>query len=117
MFQLIDSDSGVKIDDSIFSYEGKYIVIYDNGTIINRELYIEKCDIENNINYKFRDALKKRLNFGRPVEEFYCISSKISNLSLFYAPDIGYSKIEITILVNNNITTHIPEKISSIIIS
>jgi hypothetical protein len=117
MFQLIDSNSSKKIDESIFSYQGTYIAIYDNGTILNKKLYIEKCDIEKNINYRFRDALKKRLNFEKPVEEFYCISPKSGKLPLFYIPDIGYSMINLAILINNNITTHIPEKISSLIVS
>jgi hypothetical protein len=119
MFQLIDaySNSAENIDDSILNYYGSYTVIYDNGTIFNKELNIEKCDFETNINYRFRDALKKRLNFGKPVEDFYCISSKNGKLPLFYTPGIGYSMIHLTILINKNITTHIPEKMALLIIS
>ena len=38
-------------------------------------------------------------------------------MPLFYTPGVGYSMIYLTILINNNITTHIPEKISSLIVS
>ena len=119
MFQLMDENTNlaVKNDDSILTYDGRYIAIYDNGTILNRELYIEKCDIENNINYRFRDALKKRLNFGKPIEDFYCISSKSGKFPLFYTPGIGYSIIYLSVLLNNSITTHIPEKMALLIVS
>ena len=116
MFQLIDSNTGNKIDDSIFSYQGNYHIIYDNGSFFHGELYIEKCDFEKNINSKYKESLKEKLNFGRPIEEFYCISPKSGNISLFYNPNIGYSIINLNILLKD-ITIFTPEKISSLIIS
>ena len=65
MFQLIDSNTGNKIDDSIFSYQGNYNIIYDNGSIFHGELYIEKCDFEKNINNRYKESLKNRLKFWK----------------------------------------------------
>ena len=116
MFQLIDSSTSYKIDDSIAFFEGQYIAVYDNGSFHNEVLFIEKCEFEKNINTRYIDILKKKLNFGRPVEEFFCISPKNGNLSLFYEPNIGYSLISLNVLIKN-ISTYTPEYIESIIIS
>ena len=62
------------------------------------------------------DLFKSKLNFWRPIEEFYCISSKSGNVSLFYSPNIGYSLINLNIMIKKN-SYSIPEKILSLIIS
>ena len=116
MFQLIDSSTSYKIDDSIAFFEGQYIAVYDNGSFHNEVLFIEKCEFEKNINKRYIDILKKKLNFGRPVEEFFCISPKNGNLSLFYKPNIGYSFISLNIFIKN-ISIYTPDNIESIIVS
>ena len=58
----------------------------------------------------------KKLNYGRPVEEFFCISSKNGNLSLFYEPNIGYSLINLRIIIKD-ISIYSPENIGSIIVT
>ena len=101
MFQLIDSTTSKKIEDSIAFFNGDYKIIYDNGTYYKEELYIEKCEFDKNINERYKKILIKKLNFGRPIEEFYCISSKNGNLSLFYIPNVGYSFINLHIIIKN----------------
>lgn len=59
MFQLIDTNSGKKVEDSILGYMGDYVFVYDNGSIFTGEIYIEKCDFEKNINYRYTGILKK----------------------------------------------------------
>ena len=115
MFQIIDSTTSKKIDDSIAFFNGDYKIIYDNGTYYKEELYIEKCEFDKNINERYKKILIKKLNFGRPIEEFYRISSKNWNLSLFYIPNVGYSFINLHIIIKN-ISIYTPEKFESLII-
>ena len=116
MFQLIDTTNANIINNSIAYFESDYTIIYDNGTFDRGTIELEKCEFEKNINLKYKDYLTKKLNFGRPIEEFYCIKSKYGNISLFYNPNIGYSFINLQVIIKNN-TNYIPEKIQSLIIS
>ena len=116
MVQLIDSSTEQKIDDSIAFLQGSYTIIYDNGSIYYGDLEIEKCELEKNINLRYKETLLKKSNFGRPIDEFYCISSKNGNISLFYNPNIGYSLINLNVILKN-ISKLTPEKIESLVIS
>ena len=116
IFQLIDSSNAQIINDSIAYFEGNYKIIYDNGNFFNASLFIEKCEFGKNINIRYKELLKKKLNFGRPIETFYCISHKQEDLPLFYHPNIGYNLINLNIILKNN-SFYIPEKIQSLIIS
>jgi len=116
MFQLIDSTSIERIDESIAYFESTYTTIYDNGKVEVGPLKIEKCELGKNIDIKFKDFIIGKSNFGRPFEEFYCFSPKNENLSLFYYPDVSYHTIDLHIILKNN-TYYIPEKIQSLIVS
>jgi len=116
MFQLIDSTSVNRIDESIAYFESTYTTIYDNGKVEWGPLEIEKCELGKNIDLKFKDFIIGKSNFGRPVEDFYCFSPNNENLSLFYYPDIGYHMIDLQIILKNN-TYYMPEKIQSLIVS
>ena len=116
MFQLIETTNAQLINESIAYFTGDYKLIYDKGTIDRGLLYIERCEFGKNINSKYMNLLKSALNFGRPIEEFYCISSKSGNVSLFYNPNIGYSLINLNIMIKKN-SHFIPEKIQSLIVS
>jgi len=116
MFQLIDSTSVNRIDDSIAYFESSYTTIYDNGKVEEGPLKIEKCELGKNIDLKFKEFIIGKSNFGRPVEDFYCFSPNNENLSLFYYPDVGYHMINLLIVLKNN-TYYIPEKIQSLIVS
>ena len=59
MFQLIDSSTSIKIDDTIAFFKGEYEIIYDNGKFHKEELFIEKCEFEKNINEKYTDIIQK----------------------------------------------------------
>ena len=116
MFQLIDSTSVNRIDESIAYFESTYTTIYDNGKVEWGPLENEKCELGKNIDLKFKDFIIGKSNFGRPVEDFYCFSPNNENLSLFYYPDIGYHMIDLQIILKNN-TYYMPEKIQSLIVS
>ena len=116
MFQLVDTSNAQIINDSIAYYEGNYRIIYDNGNFSSAPLLIEKCEFGKNINLRYKELLKKKLNFGRPIETFYCISPKHENFSLFYQPNVGYNLISLNIILKNN-SYYIPEKIQSLIVS
>jgi len=116
MFQLIDSTNANIINNSIAYIEADYKIIYDNGSFYRDPIELEKCEFEKNINLKYKDYLTKKLNFGRPIEEFYCIKSKYGNISLFYNPNIGYSLINLQVIIKKN-NNYIPEKIQSLIIN
>ena len=74
MFQLIDSTSINRIDESVAYFESTYTTIYDNGKVEWGPLKIEKCELGKNIDLKFKDFIIGKSNFGRPVEDFYCFS-------------------------------------------
>ena len=116
MFQLIDSSTAQIINDSIAYFEGYHSAVYDDGHYDSGILFIEKCEFEKNINLRYKELLKERLNFGRPIETFYCISLKHDNISLFYHPRIGYNSINLVISLKDN-NNYIPEKIQALIIS
>ena len=116
MFQLVDTTNADIINNSIAYFESDYRIIYDNGTFVKSSLELEKCEFEKNINLRYKNFLSQKLNFGRPIEEFYCIKSDYGNISLFYNPNIGYSYINLHVIMRNN-TDYIPEKIQSLIIS
>jgi len=116
MFQLVDTTTLEAIDSSIAYYEGDYYIIYDNGTLYGAPLIIENCELGKNIDLKNKDIITDKYKFGRKIEDFYCISFKNENLSLFYHPNIGFSGINIYIIIKNN-SINIPGKIQSLIVS
>ena len=116
MFQLIDSTSVNRIDESIAYFESTYVNLYDNGKVERGNLTIEKCELGKNIDLKFKDFIIGKSNFGIPIEDFYCFSQNNGNLSLFYYPGIGYKTIHLQIILKNN-SYYIPEKIQSLIVS
>ena len=115
MFQLIETSSANIINDSIAYFEGNYRNIYDDGNIEDGTVFIEKCEFGININWEYFSIIKPKLNFARPIETFYCISAKNGNISLFYKPNIGYSNINLDIIIKNN-SYYIPERIQPLVI-
>ena len=116
MFQLIDSTSVKSINNSIAYFNSDYRIIYENGSLEVGDLEIERCELGKNIDIKYKDFIEDKSNFGRPLEEFYCLGSSNRNISLFYYPDIGYNIIRLHILFKN-ITEYIPEKVQTLIVS
>jgi hypothetical protein len=115
MFQLIDAISMKSLNNSIGYYVAEYIANYNNGTREITTLDIETCEIGKNIDKKYKDFVNDKTNFGKKVDEFYCISSKYENISLFYDPKVGYSSINLYIIYQNN-SIYTPEKIKSLIL-
>ena len=116
MFQLIDTTTFQKIDNSIGYYVAEYIIVYNNGTYLYTPLDIETCEIGKNIDKKYQNFVNDKSNFGRKIDEFKCISSNFENISLFYDPQVGFSVINLYIIFHNN-TNYNPEKIQSLLIT
>ena len=114
MFQLIDTTSLKPLNNSIGYYLGEYINYYNNGTNIYIPIDIETCKIGKNIDKKYENFVNDKSNYGRKIEDFYCISSKFENISLFYDPKVGFSSISLYIIFQNN-SFYTPEKIQSLI--
>jgi len=112
----MDAVSSTFVNDSIAYYEGGYTILYDNGKQENGNINVEKCEIGKNINSRYKDFINKKSNFGIPLENFYCISSKDENTNFFYQPNIGYSIINLYIFYKNN-SIYSPDELQSIIVS
>ena len=116
MFELFDSSSYNIINNSIAYFDSDYTIVYDNGTYEVGNIDIEKCELGKNIDIKYKDFIKDKSNFGRPLEDFYCFGSNNKNISLFYYPNIGYNLIGLHIIIKNN-TEYNPENIQILIVS
>jgi len=116
MFQLIDTSSLKVLNNSIGYYLAEYVIYYNNGTNIYTPIEIETCKIGKNIDKKYEKFISDNTNYGRKIEDFYCINSKFENISLFYNPKVGFSAISLYIIFQNN-TNYTPEKMQSLIIT
>ena len=113
MFQLIDTTSLITLNKSIGYYLAEYVIFYNNGTTIYTPIDIETCEIGKNIDKKYTDLLNN-YNYGRKIDEFYCFNTEFENISLFYNPKVGFSRIDLYIVFQNN-TNYTPERIQSLI--
>ena len=115
MFQIVNL-SIEKIEESIAYFEADYVEVYDNGTVYGTLLTIEKCKLGKNIDSKYQDLFYKKSSYGRNIEEFYCFGKSNENISLFYNPHIGFSFINLHIIIKKN-NDYTPEKLYILIIS
>ena len=123
MFQLIDYKSMKKINDSFIDFETTYTEIYDNANVNYLILNAKKCKPGENMNKNYERYLKEKINElsqeqiqeDKNVEDFYCISSDSSDISLFYNPNIGYSYIDLNIILKNQ-SMYIPEDLALMIV-
>ena len=115
MLQIVDSSTLNYTNDSVAYLKAQFTEIYDNGKVSGFPLKIEKCQIGKNINITFKDMIEEKYKFERTIEDFYCINPK-DNISIFYYPNIGYSFIEINIIIKNN-SEYIPEKLQAMIVT
>lgn len=115
MLQIVDISNLKAINNSIAYYNADYSAIYDNGSYENTFLEIEKCELGKNINLKYKDIINEKYKFGRNLDDFYCISFK-NNKSLFYHPQIGYSFINLRIIMKNS-SIYSPGQLQSLIVT
>ena len=119
LFELVDAVDGLSfnsINNSIAYYQAYYGIVYNNGTLINNPLNIEKCELGKNIDLSYKDLADEKYTYGRKLEEFYCINYGNENLSLFYSPNFGFSYLTLEIIFKNN-SIYKPENLQSLIIS
>ena len=119
IFQLVDSKEMIRIDNSLAFYEAEYSAIYDDGNIVAFPLKIEKCEFGKNLNIKYQRVVREKYKFERNIEDFYCISNEnnsynLSDISLFYFPNVGYSNIHLKIKLRDGVNLK-PENIQTII--
>ena len=117
MFQVVRSDSLSTLDSSIVYFEAEYFIIYDNGTQIKKELNIETCEFGKNVDMKYKGFIRDKDTFHKSLEDFYCISFKNGDISLFYLPNVVNSFINLYTIIKNNDKGITPEKIQTFIVT
>ena len=124
MFQYIDFINSQKINESIADYRAEYRATFDNGTMINVELKVEKCKLGKNLDSKYAQYFKEKIDgvsiddnliSNNGIDDFYCISSDDTDLSLFYLPEIGYNFIFLYFILKNQ-SVYIPENINFMLV-
>ena len=118
-FQLVDSIDNFyfnTLNDSIGYFQADFNIYYNNGSMDYKLLDIENCEFGKNIDLKYKDLFNNQSTYGRSLEEFYCLNTQNTNLSLFYNPKVGFSFVTLYIIFKNN-TLYSPEQIQSFIIS
>ena len=123
MFQIIDYKSMKTINDSITDFEATFTEIYDNAQVKYSILNVKKCKPGENMNKNYERYLKEKINElsqeqvqeDKQVEDFYCLSGENSELSLFYNPNIGYSYIDLNIILTNQ-SLYVPEDLVLMIV-
>ena len=109
MFQYIDAINFEKINDSKLYFDAEYTAVFFNGTGENIKLNVENCKLGKNLNAKYTSFYKERINKlnsdfsnkDKNIEDFYCINIDKKGISLFYQPSIGYSYININLILKN----------------
>ena len=118
-FQLVDAIDTFyfnTINKSIAYYKADFNIYYNNGSMENTELDIENCEFGKNIDLNYKDLFKNGNTYGRKIEEFYCLNTQDTNLSLFYDPNVGFSLITLYVIFKNN-SIYTPEKLQSLIVT
>ena len=96
MFSFLDSNYSFMENQSVFYFEVYYYVQNEEGENYTY-IPIERCELGKNIDIEFKKELSK---FN--IEEYFCLSDDIKNLSLFHVPDIERSSLLINIMVNES---------------
>ena len=112
-FQLVDSIDNFyfnTLNDSIGYFQADFNIYYNNGSMDYKLLDIENCEFGKNIDLKYKDLFNNQSTYGRSLEEFYCLNTQNTNLSLFYNPKVGFSFVTLYIIFKNN-TLYSPEQI------
>ena len=116
MFQFVDSSSIETIDKTIAYFDAQYFEIFNNGTMNMIPLDIEKCEFGKNMDLKYKDLVRDKNKFKKSIEDFYCINPIDKELSIFYNPNIGYSSINLYLIMKKN-DKYSPEKLQNLIVS
>ena len=109
MFQLTNFSTLKKLNESVAYFEGEYEAIYDNATSENFKLNVKKCKLGENLNSKYEKLINEKFSTlshdyerqDKNIEDFYCISSDNSQISMFYFPNIGFNSINLNIIIQN----------------
>ena len=119
MFQILDYNTMKKVNESIAYFESFYAAIYDNAKVNFYPIEVKACKPGENLNVKYENYLKHKFDElaevqvqeDKNIKDFYCINTQNIDLSLFYEPNVGYSYLDLNLILKNQ-SLYRPEDIS-----
>ena len=119
MFQILDYNTMKKVNESIAYFESINVAIYDNAKVNFYPIEVKACKPGENLNVKYENYLKHKFDElaevqvqeGKNIKDFYCINTQNIDLSLFYEPNVGYSYLDLNLILKNQ-SLYRPEDIS-----
>ena len=123
MFQILDYNTMKKVNESIAYFESINVAIYDNAKVNFYPIEVKACKPGENLNVKYENYLKHKFDElaevqvqeDKNIKDFYCINTQNIDLSLFYEPNVGYSYLDLNLILKNQ-SLYRPEDISIILI-
>ena len=123
MFQFVDMITLKKLNESIVYFEAIYETIFDDATSGHEKLIVKNCNLGENLNSKYETFFKERYSVlsydyeqkDKNINDFYCANSENNDISLFYFPNKGYSRIQLNIIIKDK-TLFSPENSSIMMI-
>ena len=119
MFQILDYNTMKKVNESIAYFESINVAIYDNAKVNFYPIEVKACKPGENLNVKYENYLKHKFDElaevqvqeDKNIKDFYCINTQNIDLSLFYEPNVGYSYLDLNLILKNQ-SLYRPEDIS-----
>jgi len=123
MFQILDYNTMKKVNESIAYFESINVAIYDNAKVNFYPIEVKACKPGENLNIKYENYLKhkfdelheEQVQEDKNIKDFYCINTQNIDLSLFYEPNVGYSYLDLNLILKNQ-SLYRPEDISIMLI-
>ena len=116
IFQMIDTTTYERIDNSKFYFTAKYSEIHDDGFYNEFPLEVQPCEVGKNLNIKYQNYVESTYTFERNIKDFYCLNVENKDLYLFYQPNFGNSYIRLFVKVQEENNIH-PEKMQTLIVN
>ena len=109
MFQFVDMITLKKLNESIVYFEATYETIFDDATSDYKKLIVKNCNLGENLNSKYETFFREKYSIltydyeqkDKNFNDFYCVNSENNDISLFYYPNIGYSRIQLNIIIKD----------------
>ena len=116
IFQMIDTTTYQRIDNSKVYFTAKYSEIHDDGFYNEFPLEVQPCEVGKNLNIKYQNYVESAYTFERNISDFYCLNIENKDVNLFYQPNFGNSYIRLLIKVTEENNIH-PEKMQTLIVN
>ena len=119
MFQILDYNTMKKVNESIAYFESINVAIYDNAKVNFYPIEVKACKPGENLNVKYENYLKHKFDElaevqvqeDKNIKDFYCINTQNIDFNLFYEPNVGYSYLDLNLILKNQ-SLYRPEDIS-----